>query len=235
MSKPVRIFWRLYFAGMAAFALLIMGIYFLGKLPSLKELENPSILLASEVYADDGTPMGKYYKDKGNRTNVDYNDISPNVINALVATEDVRFYEHSGIDGRGVLRAILKFGTDGGGSTLTQQLALNMFNGRRSHNPVTRFIQKLKEWIIAIELERNFTKQEIIALYLNQVSFSDNVYGIRSASRTFFQKDPGVLSLDEAAVLVGMVNIPKPPSSGAISCSTGWRPIILWPKKKPSG
>ncbi len=126
----------------------------------------------------------------------------------MVATEDERFYDHSGIDGKAVMRAILKFGRDGGGSTLTQQLALNMFNGERSHNPVSRSIQKLKEWIIAIELERNFTKQEILALYLNQVSFSDNIYGIGNAAHTFFQKDPANLSVDEAAVLVGMVNNP---------------------------
>src|SRR5450631_2617294 len=171
MSKPVRIFWGIFFSGLVAFLLLLLliGMGTFGKLPSLVQLENPSILLASEVYADDGTLMGKYYEEKGNRTHVEYKDISPNIINALVATEDLRFYEHSGIDGRAVMRAILKFGTDGGGSTLTQQLALNMFNGERSHNPVSRIIQKLKEWIIAIELERNFTKQEILALYLNHV------------------------------------------------------------------
>ena len=211
MSKPVRIFWGIFFSGLAAFLLLLLliGMGAFGKLPSLVQLENPSILLASEVYADDGTLMGKYYEEKGNRTHVEYKDISPNIINALVATEDLRFYEHSGIDGRAVMRAVLKFGTDGGGSTLTQQLALNMFNGERSHNPVSRIVQKLKEWIIAIELERNFTKQEILALYLNQVSFSDNIYGIRNAARTFFQKDPASLSVDETAVLVGMVNNPS--------------------------
>jgi len=211
MSKPVRIFWLLFFSGLVAFGLFVFFIWVgaFGKLPSLQELENPTILLASEVVADDGTPMGKFYQEKGNRTHIEYKDISPNVINALVATEDLRFYEHSGIDGRAVLRAILFFGRDGGGSTLTQQLALNMFNGERSHNLVGRITQKLKEWIISIELERNFTKQEILALYLNQVSFSDNVYGILNASRTFFQKDPANLSVDEAAVLVGMVNNPR--------------------------
>src|SRR5262249_29123997 len=133
----------------------------------------------------------------------------PNVIHALVSTEDEHFYDHSGIDGKAVLRAILKFGRDGGGSTITQQLALNMFNGERSHNKIGRVIQKLKEWIIAIQLERNFTKEEILTLYLNDVSFSDNVYGIRGASRTFFQKEPADLSPDQAAVLVGMVNNPS--------------------------
>jgi penicillin-binding protein 1A len=210
MNKPVRVFWIIFFSGLTGFIVLILlislGVF--GRLPSLMQLENPTILLASEVYADDGTAMGKFYEEKGNRTHIEYKDISPNVINALVSTEDERFYEHSGIDGKAVMRAILRFGRDGGGSTLTQQLALNMFNGERSHNPFSRVIQKLKEWIISIELERHFTKQEILALYLNQVSFSDNVYGIRNASRTFFQKDPANLSVDEAAVLVGMVNNP---------------------------
>jgi penicillin-binding protein 1A len=210
MSKPVRAFWIVFFSGLAAFLLLLLfvGLGAFGRLPSLRQLENPTILLASEVYADDGTAMGKFYEEKGNRTHIEFKDISPNVISALVATEDERFYDHSGIDGKAVMRAIVHFGRDGGGSTLTQQLALNMFNGERSHNPVSRMIQKLKEWIISIELERHFTKQEILALYLNEVSFSDNVYGIRNASRTFFQKDPANLSVDEAAVLVGMVNNP---------------------------
>jgi penicillin-binding protein 1A len=207
MSKAVRVFWKAFFIGLVSFILFLtlinLGVF--GKLPSLKELENPSIMLASIVYAEDGTQMGKYYTDKGNRSNVEYKDISPNVINALVATEDERFYEHSGIDGRAVMRAIVKMGRDGGGSTITQQLALNMFNGERSRNPVSRIIQKLKEWIIAIKLERNFTKEEILALYLNAVPFGDNIYGIRNASRTFFQKEPDRLSVDESAVLIGML------------------------------
>jgi penicillin-binding protein 1A len=211
MSKAIRIFWILFFSGLLAFitliALIAWGVF--GPLPSLHELENPSLVLASEVFSDNGVSMGKYYTAKGNRIHVDYNAISPNVIHALISTEDERFYEHSGIDGKAVLRAVLKFGKDGGGSTITQQLALNMFNGERSRNRISRTIQKLKEWIIAIELERNFTKEEILALYLNDVSFSDNVYGIRAAARTFFEKEPDSLSLDEAAVLVGMVNNPS--------------------------
>lgn len=129
------------------------------------------------------------------------------MINALVATEDERFYEHSGIDGKGVLRAVAFLGSKGGGSTITQQLALNMFD-ERATNPIARVIQKFKEWIIAIKLERNFTKPEILALYLNVVPFSDNVYGIRNASITFFSKEPDRLNVAEAAVLVGMVNGP---------------------------
>lgn len=211
MSKAIRVFWILFFSGLLAFitliALVAWGVF--GPLPSLHELENPSLVLASEVFSDNGVSMGKYYTVKGNRIHADYNDISPNVIHALISTEDERFYDHSGIDGKAILRAVLKFGRDGGGSTITQQLALNMFNGERSRNRISRTIQKLKEWIIAIELERNFTKEEILTLYLNDVSFSDNVYGIRGAARTFFQKDADSLKPDEAAVLVGMVNNPS--------------------------
>src|SRR5258708_35648659 len=205
-SKLVRIFLRIFLYGLGAFILFLvlvnLGVF--GSLPSLKELENPSITLATEVFAEDGTAMGKYYKDKGNRSNVEFKDISPNVVNALVATEDERFYEHSGIDGFSVMRAVVKLGRDGGGSTITQQLAKNLLD-QGSRNFVRRFIEKLKEWIIAIKLERNFTKQEILALYLNEVPFGDNVYGVRNASRTFFQKEPDRLSVDEAAVLIGML------------------------------
>jgi len=205
-AKTVPIFWKVFFYGLGAFLLFLvlinLGVF--GPLPSLKELENPSITLATEVFADDGTPMGKYYKDKGNRSNVEFKDISPNVVNALVATEDARFYEHSGIDGFSVMRAVVKLGRDGGGSTITQQLAKNLLE-QGSKNFMLRFIEKLKEWIIAIKLERNFTKQEILALYLNEVPFGDNVYGIRNASRTFFQKEPDRLTVDEAAVLIGML------------------------------
>ena len=205
-SKLIRIFWKVFFYGLGGFILFLvlinLGVF--GSLPSLKELENPSITLATEVFAEDGTPMGKYYKERGNRSNVEFKDISPNVVNALVATEDERFYEHSGIDGYSVLRAVIKLGRDGGGSTITQQLAKNLLD-QGSKNIVRRVIEKLKEWIIAIKLERNFTKQELLALYLNEVPFGDNVYGIRNASRTFFQKEPDRLSVDEAAVLIGML------------------------------
>ncbi len=206
MSKAVRIFWGIFFFCLTVLVIFIFMINFnlFGKLPSLKQLENPSIMLASEVFADDGTSMGKYYTDRGNRSNVEYKDISKNVIDALVATEDERFYEHSGIDGWAVLRAIGKLGHDGGGSTITQQLAKNMLE-QGSKNRWLRGLEKLKEWIIAVKLERNFTKQEILALYLNTVPFGDNVYGIRNASRTFFSKEPDRLDVDEAATLIGML------------------------------
>lgn len=206
MKKSIRIFWKIFLGGFAIFILLVLLIMFgvFGKLPSLKDLENPTILQASEVIASDGTLMGKYYSEKGNRSIVNYRDISPNVINALVATEDERFHDHSGIDFKRTLSAVFFLGTRGGGSTITQQLALNLF-AERASNPFRRGIQKLKEYIIAIRLERNFTKQEIIALYLNAVPFGDNVYGIRNASRTFFQKEPDRLNAVEAATLIGML------------------------------
>ena len=206
MSRPVRIFWRIFSIGFALFVLLLLSINLglWGKMPSLAQLENPSIMLATEVYGDDGTMLGKYYKAKGNRSYVNYKDISPYVVNALVATEDERFYSHSGIDAKGLARAVAHLGRDGGASTITQQLAKNMLD-QGSKNFALRIIEKLKEWIIAVKLERNFTKQEIIALYLNIVPFGDNTFGIRNASRTFFQKEPDRLNIDEAAVLIGML------------------------------
>jgi len=206
MKKAVRIFWRLFIGGFAAFILLIVlanfGVF--GKMPSIYDLQNPSILQASEVYAQDGTLMGKYYTERGNRSNVKYRDISRHVIDPLVATEDERFYSHSGIDFKSTMRAVFTLGTEGGGSTITQQLALNLFNERASNRAI-RVVQKLKEWIIAVKLEKNFTKEEIITLYLNAVPFGNNIYGIRNASRTFFQKEPDRLNVEEAALLIGML------------------------------
>jgi penicillin-binding protein 1A len=206
MTRAVRIFWKIFLVGFLAVVLLIVLVNYgvLGKMPSIQQLENPTIVLATEVFGDDGTLLGRYYKEKGNRSNVQYKDISRHVIDALVATEDERFYNHSGIDGRALARAIFFLGKEGGASTITQQLALNMFD-ERSDNILMRALQKLKENIIAVKLERNFTKQEILALYLNTVAFSDNVYGIRNAARTFFSKEPDRLTIPEAATLIGML------------------------------
>ncbi|MFT3705032.1 MAG: transglycosylase domain-containing protein [Agriterribacter sp.] len=204
MSKAKKYLWGIFFVGLGSIVLFIMlinwGVF--GKLPSLVELENPSILSASEVLAADGRSIGKYFIT--DRTNVSYKDISPNVIHALIAREDERFYDHSGIDGRGLMRAIIHLGKDGGASTITQQLAKNML-GQGSKNKFLRLVEKIKENIVAIKLEKNFTKEEIIALYLNTVEYSDHVYGIRNASHTFFQKEPDRLTIDEAAVLIGML------------------------------
>ncbi|HEV7622135.1 MAG TPA: transglycosylase domain-containing protein, partial [Flavisolibacter sp.] len=206
MEKSVRIFWTIFLAGFGMAILFFLLVFFgaFGALPTMKQLENPSILQSSEIYATDGTLMGKYYREHGNRSNVSYQDISRYVINALVATEDFRFYDHSGIDYKRTLKAVLTLGHDGGGSTITQQLAKNLLE-QGSKNRVTRLIEKIKEYIVSIRLERNFTKEEILALYLNSVPYGDNVYGIKNASRTFFQKEPDRLSPEEAAVLVGML------------------------------
>jgi penicillin-binding protein 1A len=204
VSKAVKFLWITFFSGIFLSILLIAlafwGVF--GEMPSMEELENPSASLASEIIAADGTLMGKFYLQ--DRSSVEYKDISKNVIQALVATEDERFYAHSGIDGIAIGRALFNLGTDGGGSTITQQLSKNLFTNYSSFAPL-RILQKLKEWIISVQLEKNFTKEEIIALYLNTVPFGDNVYGIRNASLTFFQKEPSKVNLNEAAVLIGML------------------------------
>ena len=203
-NRYVKYIWILFFTGITSVVLLILfaswGMF--GTMPTIEELQNPSASLASQVYAADGTLMGKYYLE--DRVNVAYRDISKDVVNALVATEDERFYEHSGIDARALGRALSSLGSEGGASTITMQTAKNLFTDY-SRNPVKRIIQKIKEGIIAIKLERNFTKAEIITLYLNTVPFGDNVYGIRNAAKTFFKKEPDRLNIGEAAVLIGML------------------------------
>lgn len=206
MKKSLRIFWRVFFIGFGLFIAFIVATMLgaFGKLPSLKELENPTILQSSEVYATDGTLMGKYYVERGNRSNVSYRDISPHVVNALVSTEDERFYDHAGIDFKRTFSALGSLGRNGGGSTITQQLAKALLD-QGSKNKAWRVIEKFKEYIVAIRLERNFTKEEILALYLNAVPYGDNVYGIKNAALTFFQKEPYELTVDESALLVGLL------------------------------
>jgi penicillin-binding protein 1A len=209
MAKSVKIFWRIFFGGFIAVVLFLLMLNWgwFGDMPSIDDIENPTASQASQVFADDGTPMGKYYIE--DRVNVLNKDISKHVINALVATEDKRFYDHSGIDGFSLMRAFLFLGSDGGASTITMQTAKNLFTENwGTKNFLLRSIQKLKEGIIAIKLERTFTKEEILTLYLNTIEFSDNVFGIRNASTTFFQKEPDRLNVEEAAVLVGMINAP---------------------------
>lgn len=208
MKKSVKILWIIVFGGIGALVLIFFLINWglFGYMPPMSELENPSAALASEVYASDGTPMGKFYYANQDRTACDFKDISPYVVEALIATEDKRFYQHSGIDPKGTLAIpfYLLTGRKRGSSTITQQLALNLF-GTRARNPIIRAFQKLKEWVLAVKLERNFTKQEILALYLNTVGFGSNVKGIKNAARTFFNKDPDRLNIQEAATLIGML------------------------------
>jgi penicillin-binding protein 1A len=173
-----------------------------GSMPSFEDLENPDSNLATEIISADGVILGKYFEK--NRSQLKYSDLPKNLVQALVATEDERFYEHSGIDGRGTLRAIASLGTSGGASTLTQQLAKQLFHGEGSKFLPFRIVQKIKEWIIAIRLERQYTKNEIIAMYCNVYDFGNNSVGVSSAAKTYFSKEPKDLTIDESAILVGM-------------------------------
>jgi len=207
-GKYLLIFWGLF---LVPFVLAVVILFMASKgwigqeLPSFEELENPKSNLASEVISSDQAILGKYYVE--NRTNIHYYDLNENIVQALKATEDIRFEEHSGIDPRGLLRAVFRAGTAGGGSTITQQLAKNLFH-EKPDTKTERIIQKLQEWIIAVQLERRYTKEEIIAMYLNTVEFSSNAYGIKSAARTYFNKMPDTLNVQEAAVLIGMLQAP---------------------------
>ena len=171
-------------------------------LPSFEELENPQENLATEVISVDGKTIGKYATE--NRTPVKFKELPTNLVNALTATEDERFYEHSGIDFKGLARAVLKPGS-GGASTITQQLARALFTGAASRNKFKRVLQKVKEWVVATKLEKQYTKDEIIAMYLNKYDFVNQAVGIRSAARIYFGKEPKELAIDEAAMLVGML------------------------------
>ncbi|HMZ46284.1 MAG TPA: transglycosylase domain-containing protein [Chitinophagaceae bacterium] len=206
MKKSVKIVWQITFGGIVAFVLFILlcswGAF--GKMPDLEDIQNPSASLSSQVYAQDGSIMGKYYLQ--DRINIQFKNIAQPVLDAVIATEDERFYTHSGIDLRALGRAFAGLGRDGGASTITMQTAKNLFTDNwATKNFIVRSIQKFKEAIIAVKLEKNFTKEEIITLYLNTVAFSDNVYGIRNAAKTFFQKEPDSLNVKESAVLIGML------------------------------
>ncbi|WBX76562.1 transglycosylase domain-containing protein [Tenacibaculum ovolyticum] len=209
-SKYIKWFWSILLGGFCIICLLFLlaswGIF--GELPSFEELENPKSDLATEVISSDGKTLGKYYV-KANRTPIKYNDLPKNLIKALVATEDERFYEHSGIDFRGLARALSKLGTEGGASTITQQLAKNLFNKGGSSNKIKRLTQKLKEWVVAVKLERQYTKEEIATMYLNTQGFLFNATGIRSAARIYFGKEPKELDMQESAILVAMLKNPR--------------------------
>ncbi|MGH2665330.1 penicillin-binding protein 1A [Flavobacterium sp.] len=208
-SQYVKKFWKyffLIFGGVLLFFLFASWGLF-GSMPSFSELENPESNLATEIISSDGVTIGKFFNE--NRTPIKYDDLPKHLVKALVATEDERFYEHSGIDGRRTMSAALKLGTDGGASTLTQQLAKLLFHGERSKIKLVGLVQKVKEWIIAIRLERQYTKDEIIAMYLNKADFINTAVGIRSASKVYFAKEPKDLTVDEAAMLVGMLKNPS--------------------------
>ena len=202
-------FWRIFAYTLGGiflfFVLASWGLF--GSMPSFEELENPNSNLATEVISTDGVVIGKFYNE--NRTSIKYADLPQHLVKALVATEDERFYEHSGIDGKRTLGAALKLGSDGGASTLTQQLAKLLFHGEGSRFLPFRIVQKCKEWIIAIKLERQYTKNEIIAMYLNKADFVNTAVGIRSAANVYFAKEPKDLTINESATLVGMLKNPS--------------------------
>ena len=197
-------FWRFFFYGLGGICVFFLfaswGIF--GSMPSFEDLENPDSNLATEIISSDGVVIGKYFQT--NRSQLKYADLPKSLVDALVATEDERFYQHSGIDARGTLRAVASLGTSGGASTLTQQLAKQLFHGEGSKFLPFRIVQKVKEWIIAIRLERQYTKNEIIAMYCNVYDFGNFSVGVSSAAQTYFSKTPKELTIDESAMLVGM-------------------------------
>ncbi|MBS1488027.1 MAG: transglycosylase domain-containing protein [Bacteroidetes bacterium] len=220
--KYLWIFALVFFLGLPLYVLTVsvdlFGLY--GGMPSLREIENPENDLSSEIISADGQSLGRYFRY--NRSQVRYQQLSPDLVNTLLISEDHRFHQHSGLDLPAyfrVIKGLVTFNSAGGGSTLTQQCAKNLFTqnaDKKLDGPLARlgkypkrFIQKTKEWIISVDLEQHFTKEEIIALYLNTCDFSSNAFGIKVASETYFNKDPDSLNLQESAILVGMLQAPS--------------------------
>ncbi len=208
----VKWFWKWFLISLLFIALFFtaLSIGWLGFMPSFEELENPKSKLASEVISADQKVLGSFYLE--NRSNIHYSELSPWLIKALIATEDFRFEQHSGIDGRALIRVAMGMITGknkGGGSTITQQLAKNLFPREQHYTIIGTGFAKLKEWITAIKLERNYTKEEILALYLNTVDFGSLAYGVKSAAKTYFDKTPDQLNLQESAVLIGLLRAPS--------------------------
>lgn len=185
---------------------LMLYLASISDLPTFEQLENPKSNLATEVISSDGQVLGKYFRE--NRVNVNYDDLSPNLVNALIATEDERFWNHSGIDFKSTGRAILFMGKKGGASTVTQQLAKMLFHSRSS-NLFKRIFQKFQEWIIAVRLERQFTKEEILTMYLNKFDWVNNAVGIKSAASVYFNSTPDSLNIEQSAMLIGMFKNPR--------------------------
>ena len=211
----VHLLWSGLFVGVSLLVLFFVCVWngWVGYMPDMEELQNPINKYASQVYSSDGKLIGTWNENKANRIAVDYNSLSPHIVHALVATEDERFYTHSGIDFIALGRAIVKRGmmgqeSAGGGSTITQQLAKQLFS-EKAHNTLERLLQKPIEWVIAIKLERSFTKENIVTMYLNYFDFLHNAVGIKRAANTYFSKEPHQLSITEAATLVGLCKNPS--------------------------
>lgn len=228
LKRTLRVVWILFIIGVIGLPTIFIMVKndafgWFGGLPSLQALERPDPDLSSELISSDGVSLGKYFRK--NRTPVTYEELSPELVNTLLVTEDVRFKDHSGIDLKGLIRAVvgkLTFSFQGGGSTLTMQLAENLFKTNSAEQgslykfrTAGQIITKLKEWIIAVQLEKSYTKEEILAMYLNTVEFGSNSYGIKVAAKTFYNKLPSQLNYSESAVLVGAINAP-----------TRWSPVL---------
>ncbi len=203
-KRHVRTFWKVFgaFIGVVILIFLFASWGIFGSLPDETSLENPEKNLATEIISSDGKTLGKFYKE--NRTPVQFEELPDHLINALIATEDVRFYDHSGIDAKGTVRAVAFLGTRGGASTISQQLAKLFFTEQVSRNKLQRALQKIKEWIIATRLERRYTKEEILTMYFNEYDFLNQAVGIESAASIYFDKEPSELTTVESAMLVGM-------------------------------
>ena len=215
LKKIIIALWVLLVVGLASLVLVFTGIAkgWIGYMPPVEDLENPNYKFATEVISEDGEVLGTYSYSKENRVYVGYNELSKNLVNALIATEDVRFNNHSGIDFIGLVRAIIKRGilmqqNAGGGSTLTQQLSKQLYSPSAG-NVMERAMQKPIEWVIAVNLERYYTKEEIITMYLNKFDFLNNAVGIKTAAHTYFNCNPSELKTEEAATLVGMCKNPS--------------------------
>jgi len=216
-KKLTKWFWGIVLAPLALFLILFFLVWAFADIPSFKELENPESSLATQLIADGGEILCTFHVE--NRTFVAYDELSPYVVQAAIATEDKRFYKHSGIDMQALARVLFKTllmqnSSQGGGSTITQQLAKTLYprSDMRSKIPggsmVKMVLTKMKEWITAVKLERDYTKDEIVDMYLNAVFYGSSAYGIRTAASTFFDKDPKDLTIEESATLVGIVNKP---------------------------
>ena len=205
-KRLINILWGIIFSGIIIVVIIFYkaanGYY--GPMPDLQQLENPKTNLATQIFSTDGVVLGKYYYED-NRTPIEFDDLPENIVNGLIATEDERFFLHSGIDWRRTISAFIFLGKRGGASTITQQLARQLFVGVRSRNLYEAVIQKVKEWVLSVQLERRYTKKEIIAMYLNIYDFGYNADGIRSASKIFFNTTPKELKTEQSATLVGML------------------------------
>ena len=235
-KKMIRALWTINFCGVALVMLIGVMIYhgYIGYMPPVEGLLNPEDRFASRLFTSDGVEMGRFYQSRNNRVYADYSEISPNVINALIATEDERFMQHSGIDIMALSRVLFKTillrqKNAGGGSTITQQLAKQLYSPE-SDGLMDRFIQKPVEWAIAVKLERYYTKEEIIKMYLNQFDFLNNAVGIKTAAHVYFNTTPDSLKIEQAAMLVGMAKNPSlynPVRADRKDAAMGRRNVVL--------